>query len=278
MENRHIEFGNVDANTTDIATLILSEFMLVYGNDWCVIPYEVGVGSVCEVVGTIVTDTFGELALQRPAGHGADDDWQRWTMFTLSTNREDGAADARLFMPPSLAKSMEGPLSRASCVSPRRDGEHGMGGRAHRSVPERKRRGWLRRGARRGATTCHDTAASDHGCRSLRAWQGYATELAPVYPGSRTGQRSIGPTPASADAARAPILGQILNVHDADRRYLINEEEIPRAGRIATRAVQRARWFDGRTFVWIGRRVSTGRGEGSSGLIFESDRAGRVVE
>ena len=59
------------------------------------------------------------------------------------------------------------------------------------------------------------------------------------------------------------------SVPEADEGYFINEEESPRAGRIAARAVQRARWFDGRTFVWIGRRVSIGKGEGSSGLILD---------
>jgi hypothetical protein len=51
--------------------------------------------------------------------------------------------------------------------------------------------------------------------------------------------------------------------------YYVNEEEAPRGGKIATRAFERARWLDGRSFVWIGRRVTTGRGEGSSGLAFD---------
>jgi hypothetical protein len=51
--------------------------------------------------------------------------------------------------------------------------------------------------------------------------------------------------------------------------YFINEEEIPRAGKIVTRAYQRGRWMGGATLTWIGRRVTTGRGEGSSGLAFD---------
>jgi hypothetical protein len=51
--------------------------------------------------------------------------------------------------------------------------------------------------------------------------------------------------------------------------YYINEEEIPRAGRIVVRTFQRTRWIDGRVLLWLGRRTLTGRGEGSSGLMFD---------
>jgi hypothetical protein len=49
----------------------------------------------------------------------------------------------------------------------------------------------------------------------------------------------------------------------------LNEEEVPRAGKIVTRSWQRARWLNGATFLWLGRAVITGKGEGSSGLAFD---------
>ena len=62
------------------------------------------------------------------------------------------------------------------------------------------------------------------------------------------------------------IYGDILRVPSP---YFVNEEEVPRAGKIVTRAFQRVRWQGGTTFLWTGRRVTTGRGEGSSGLAFD---------
>ena len=56
---------------------------------------------------------------------------------------------------------------------------------------------------------------------------------------------------------------------DVSTPYYINEEEIPRAGKVVTRGYQRVRWLGGATLVWIGRRATTGRGEGSSGLAFD---------
>ena len=53
---------------------------------------------------------------------------------------------------------------------------------------------------------------------------------------------------------------------------MLYEEEIPREGVRVTRSYQLARWQDGSTHLWIGRRKRIGRGEGSSGLSF--DRVG----
>jgi len=52
-------------------------------------------------------------------------------------------------------------------------------------------------------------------------------------------------------------------------RYYINEEEIPTAGIIVRRSYQPARWYSGRTYVWIGRCGETGRGQASSDLRFD---------
>jgi hypothetical protein len=51
--------------------------------------------------------------------------------------------------------------------------------------------------------------------------------------------------------------------------YFVHEEEVLRAGAIVGRAYQRARWWDGRIYIWLGRRKQTGRGQGSSGLEFD---------
>ena len=50
----------------------------------------------------------------------------------------------------------------------------------------------------------------------------------------------------------------------------ICEEEVPREGARVTRSYQLARWLDGSTHLWMGRRKQVGRGEGSSGLRFDS--------
>jgi hypothetical protein len=56
---------------------------------------------------------------------------------------------------------------------------------------------------------------------------------------------------------------------DTDR-LRVAEEEVPRDGVVITRSYQLARTEDGRTVLWIGRRKRTGRGEGASGLRFDT--------
>jgi hypothetical protein len=50
----------------------------------------------------------------------------------------------------------------------------------------------------------------------------------------------------------------------------IFEEEVPRVGARLTRLWTLGRGADGSTHLWRGRRKGAGRGEGSSGLRFDS--------
>lgn len=60
--------------------------------------------------------------------------------------------------------------------------------------------------------------------------------------------------------------GRILNTPEQLRIY---EEEVPRSGREVERHYQLARWIDGSTHLWSGRRTSTGRGEAASRLRYD---------
>jgi len=66
-----------------------------------------------------------------------------------------------------------------------------------------------------------------------------------------------------------PVTGRTETVANPQTPYYINEEEIPRAGAIVTQTWQRARWYDGKTVMWQGRRKITGRGEGASNVMFD---------
>jgi hypothetical protein len=59
-EDAKTNCGEIDADTTDLATLLFLEFALVYANDWFVIPYTLPAGTIATVRGLEVTNTFGE--------------------------------------------------------------------------------------------------------------------------------------------------------------------------------------------------------------------------
>jgi len=66
-----------------------------------------------------------------------------------------------------------------------------------------------------------------------------------------------------------PSMTRLLDLSGEPLLWL-EEATVPRSGLRAQLTAQRIRWVDGKTYVWYGRKVLTGRGEGSSGLKFDS--------
>ncbi len=257
MESARTEFGHIDAYTNDLAKLLLTEFMLLYSNDWCLVPLELPVGSFTRVQGLLVTDVFGQQQLVRPADRGTGTDWQRWSMFRLSGDESPAPG---LLLAPALTITLDAPpieqvhFLRDEMANMAWAVEHRVASMmgepfdpaVHSSAPP----------APRAAPIAHYVL----GTTVPENWRPFI----PVHtPGS---VRSIKLQRARLPGNDRPIRGSLLAVPGP---YFIEEEEIPRAGRIVERAFQRARWLDGSTFLWIGRRSISGRGEGSSGLAFD---------
>ena len=101
MEDRKTDFGDIDSETTDVAKLLLTEFALIYGNDWSLVPYDLETGTLTQVKGIVVTDVFGIRTFIKAAGTGLDEDWQRWNMYNLNKIGDTGLADNPLVFTPS---------------------------------------------------------------------------------------------------------------------------------------------------------------------------------
>jgi hypothetical protein len=83
-----------------------------------------------------------------------------------------------------------------------------------------------------------------------------------AIPGVVGGAKFAVPVPAGCGLLLRPMV--------KDPGITLREEEVPREGARVTRAYQLARWIDGTTHLWLGRRKAIGRGEGSSGLRFDT--------
>src|SRR5262245_34171967 len=271
MENRKVEFGAITAHTTDIAKILLIEFMLAYANDWCLIPLEVDVGSLCDTMGLVVHDVFGDVTLVRAADRGTDEDWRRWAMFGLETRLAGDVPQPRLFMPPTTPKLMESaPLERVVFL---RDEMANLCWAVERIVPSAAGIGIdgeqfaLSRApppALEPAPAPGATARYRLGTDAPLNWRPFTPVRIPGSIRSVRLQRARLPRDP-----RAPLGTILIGPGLGPQTYYINEEEIPRAGRVVTRSFQRTRWIDGRVVLWLGRRTMTGRGEGSSGLAFD---------
>jgi hypothetical protein len=85
-------------------------------------------------------------------------------------------------------------------------------------------------------------------------------------PAIRLERRALQRTEADGQHRRVHPKGVLLRTDpaqppEAEPLQRIEEEEVPREGAIVERAFQYARWFDGHTLLWLGRRKHTGRGE-----------------
>jgi hypothetical protein len=289
IEERRTDLGSISASTTDVPLLLLAEFGLVYGNDWCVVPCNLDVGMLADIRGLIVTDVFGVRTFVRPAGEGQGMDWQRWSIYALTARGGRGSADSRLLLAPAVAKVQEGdPLERIVfardemtnmvwAVEDRTPGARGVGADGFDRATA------LSAYFRQRTAPAPPPEPSDAAIRYVLGTtvpENWIPFIATRQPGSQRLirlQRAAMPRltdaiPDSRVEPRGAVLRVGLDGVDVRRPYFVHEEEVPRAGAIVTRGFQRARWFDGRVFTWIGRRKQTGRGQGASGLEFDRAR------
>jgi hypothetical protein len=287
-EERKTNYGDVDASTTDLAKLLFLEFALVYGNDWFVIPYTLDAGTLSDIRGVAVTNVFGERFWIEPAGAGADDDWQRWSMFTINVQGRGGAADTSLLLLPTVPKSEQGPPTEDVMLI--RDEVANMVWGIETTVP----------------LASGDPVPGIEAARQLRAFYEakFPPDTGPAHPTapvryqimSTVPENWIPFIPVHVDGSNREIqlqraaLPRILEGHPeasgakveprtvllregldraSPQAYFVHEEEVPRAGTRVFQAYQRTRWTDGKVFVWLGVSRQTGRGEGSSGLRFD---------
>ncbi len=269
VEDSAIRFGELRTGRTDLARLLLAEFALTYGNDWFVIPVEVPVGSVARILALTVTDTFGETTTIP----GTVDDL--WQMHRLTA---PGSAQL-LFLPPVLLETQESaPVEEVAFI---RDEMANVVWGIERTVQGASSAGVDRyEEAQRALAAGEDQqVATDSGDAELlyRLATRVPDHWHPFVP-----VRPAGAAPTSgaialqrrplvrrhADGTSEPIAprGRLLTAADP---LVLEEEEVPRAGVVVTRNFQLARWTDGRTVLWSGRRKRPGTGEGSSGLRFD---------
>ena len=275
IEDGSVRFGALTTGRTDLARLILAEFALAYGTDWFVVPIDLPVGSVCSVDGFTVTDTFGEVAA---IARSANESGAPWRVFEINASGGSTHAGQLFFLAPTLAEIAESnPVEEVALL---RD--------------EMANLVWgVERRYQGGAGSAVDRYAEHQ--RRLTVAQRVETDIADAQLIYRLANDvpyhwfpfvPVRPPGASALAGviqleRRPLVrvldggttetpeprGRILVADDPLR---VEEEEVDRSGTDVVRTYQLARWIDGRYLAWSGRHRTTGAGEGSSGLRYDS--------
>jgi hypothetical protein len=265
MEDGAVNLANVVVAEGDVARALLVTYALEFGNDWFVVPFEMPVGSVAVVRALVVTNTFGEKLLVRHTT-AVDGPASPWRMFGLSTPPADGGTAPKFidsfFLPPTLGVTMEAePLEDVLLL---RDEMANMAWAIERTIESASGR-QLDRHETWAANQPAAPASAGNQYRLGSTVPDYWIPFLPVQSG-QTVQLRRGAMPTTQPRAGTQPLGRIL-VPGGD--LLLRDEEVPREGARVTRSYQYARWTDGSTHLWIGRRKQPGRGEGSSGLRFD---------
>ncbi|MCB1852844.1 MAG: hypothetical protein KDI83_19075 [Gammaproteobacteria bacterium] len=279
-EDARIEYGLMPVGPTDLAQLLMIEYANSYGNDWFVVPLSLPVGSLTAINSLVVSDSFGVRALLRPIGDPALPA-ANWSMYQLAHIQRPGnqapmkPAANLFFLPPALGNSLQSlPVEEVLFL---RDEianlawaiEQSLESPVEQPVP------------RTDTTPRVDSAGDPDGAASGDAlaryllstrvpkhWIPLPTVQLPGSAGTvvtRLRRGAVLQPDGSQQVHQAE--GEVLN---KDPHLLLFDEEVPREGIHVTRHYQLARWIDGSTWAWMALRKTVGRGEGSSGLRFDS--------
>ncbi|HYN65700.1 MAG TPA: hypothetical protein VES93_02350 [Ornithinibacter sp.] len=287
-EDAAVDLGKLSAAATDAARIVVSEFALLYSNDWFTIVCRQPVGTVAELQGVIVTDTFGWRTLVQPMIAAAGNDWTGWDAFSLAPRPsapDQAPLPQHLFVPQTLPLISDSePLEQVVLV---RDETADMVWAIEQRIPDglggSRDAAEASRRLRQQLDATADAPATVRSGGQLRYV--VQTEVAenwiPFIPVHLPGQlraiqlqrgtmrRTIGPQD-SLIRPRTSILRE--GIDDDDQRvapYYVHEEEVPRVGVRVQGMLRRARAYDGTPIVWHARRVTAGRGEARSGLAFD---------
>jgi hypothetical protein len=280
-EDGRTDFGAISADSTDLVKTLFLEFALIFSDDWFLLPCDLDEGTLARVDGVVVTDVFGERRWIDPAGAGADDDWQRWSLFNLDVaGTAPVAARLGIYLPPS-APTMDGPPVEDVLMV--RDEAANMVWGIERAV-------WLATGTPMpGQEAARETLAfrqrlhppaeplSPVAAIAYEAMKTVPENWIPFLPvhvpgDSREIQLRRGAMPRTLDGAVTAVEPRTTLLRpglDAGDPYFVHEEEVPRVGTRVSLGYHRTRGYDGRPVIWLGAHRATGRGEANSGLDWD---------
>lgn len=267
LEDSRLAFGRIAVDKTDLARMLLVEFATVYGNDHFVVPIDVPVGHIVRVDSVVVTDTFGERYLVEPAANP-----HRFGLYRPSL--PGGGSEPALVLLPSVVDTLHSrPVEETVLL---RDEMANLVWGVESTVPSALGRpvDRLSEGARAAEPAGPPAGSALLHYQLQSVVPEHWIPFLPVEhaPGVMHLRRAL--QQRDAEGGPEPVLpqGQIL----ARDGLEIPEEEVPRAGVRVVREWQHTRWVDGSTHVWLGRVKRTGRGPGSSGLVFDQAEVRRT--
>lgn len=291
-EDSKIDLTKMDVDTSDILKMMLVEFSLVSGSDWYTIPLEMELGELCWINKIEVKDVFGvtteikhydEKDKQTKGVVLNEESLKVWDVFKIRDNlpTEYDPKQHFLFIAPATTFHLESePIEEVLFL---RDEYANMVWALENRIPNAMGQpvdGFDLHLELYGPFLPPDKEDDKNNPIPIYRlantvpsnWIPYLPEHLPIPDAEMLSDHNI-------QLVAARMLRNELDEEPTDIKTLtylasedlkaIREEAIPKAGVRVQLTRQRVRWTDGKTYVWTGRKILTGRGEGNSGLEFD---------
>ena len=286
-EDSKLELSGMEVEQSDLIKLMIIDFSLVSDNDWFTFPMEMELGELCWVNSITVKDVFGITTVinnDKDTGQYLEaNPLKMWDVFKIRPSdlmRERGKSNEELYkkeeqflyLPPVTAFHQESrPLEELLFL---RDEYANMVWGIERTVCNGLGKpvdGYDLHLELNGPFLKTNEKNGENAVPQFRLASPVPTNWIPYLP-FHIDENNI-------ELRRAVMMRNETNTAPEDIDPLsilaqkdllsIREEAIPRAGVRVQLTRQRVRWTDGQTYIWLGRKVLAGRGEGSSGLTFD---------
>ncbi len=261
MEEGTMDYGKIEQSPAGVVGLLLAEYGLTYSNDWFLLPWPVRTNTICGMQGILVNDVFGQRNFVAPASMSAEAQWQQFALFSHSESNQSLPGQQIFYLPAVTGAVQSGdPLERIFFM---RDEMANLMWAIEDVVPSETG------GGRKIVSSLPESVPDNP---DPATWQYILGTTVPEHwipfvavhrPGSDTEIRLQRGTIPNAKPPKSLLLSESQPVQ------FIEPQEVPRSGVIVERGVQRVRWLNGKTYLWVGRRKMVGRGEGNSGLEFD---------
>lgn len=273
-EDSASDLGQLNVQNVDLATLLVMEFALIYGTDWFFVPVPSQFGCLQRVTTLLVTDTFGERTLIRPAEqYPVAGSSQPWSMFKIS----DGQGQPSDFIVLAPVLGLTDDADALEDVIFLRDNTAALA--------------WAVQQKLQGGA---DLAVNGYEAYLARLAADPTQVPAPAAPGSADISYTLENPPPDNWIPFVPVLSQSgemmfrrgtmdipgpggtviqlqpqAEILQPGTPYYLTDRVITPTGIEATRYLRRTRWTDGSTLAWMARQSGPGTGPGSSGLKFD---------
>lgn len=260
LEDASVDLGAQSPNPEDLATLLLIEFAVRYGNDFFLVPLPLEVGEISRVGALVVSDTFGERFLIDAAS--AVDGGLR--LFEHSTN--DASRELGMVTFPATVGLLEStPIEEVAMV---RDEVANLCWAIERTAVTASGLP-VDRGADLAERRPPPLPAGRGSLPHYRIRTPLTGNWYPLLPAEdEPSALVIGDVrPLPGDEPQERPTGRVLN---DIQRTPIPAEEVTRDGHRIVRVVCYARGSDGAQVLWVGRRAGSTPSTGSSGLEYDT--------